>query len=79
MLRGASQVGRVVKNASAGGESDLGSIPGSGRFSGGGDGNPLQCSCLENPISEEPGGYSPQGHKEWGMTERLSTHHVWIV
>ena len=27
-----------------------GSIPGSGRFSGEGTGNPLQYSCLENPI-----------------------------
>ena len=27
---------------------DLGSIPGSGRFPGGGNGNPLQYSCLEN-------------------------------
>ena len=29
---------------------DLGSIPGSGRFPGGGNGNPLQYSCLENPM-----------------------------
>ena len=28
---------------------DLGSIPGSGRSPGEGNGNPLQCSCLENP------------------------------
>ena len=28
---------------------DLGSIPGSGRFPGGGHGNPLQDSCLESP------------------------------
>ena len=28
---------------------DLGSIPGLGRFPGGGNGNPLQNSCLENP------------------------------
>ena len=32
------------------------SIPGSGRFSGGGHSNPLQYSCLENPMDyEEPG------------------------
>ena len=31
-------------------EGDLGSIPGSGRSSGEGDGNPLQYSCLENPV-----------------------------
>ena len=29
---------------------DPGSIPGSGRFPGEGNGNPLQDSCLENPI-----------------------------
>ena len=29
---------------------DLGSIPGSGRSPGGGDSNPLQCSCLESPM-----------------------------
>ena len=29
---------------------DLGSIPGLGRFSGEGHGNPLQYSCLENPM-----------------------------
>ena len=39
----------VVKNlpANAG---DMGSIPGSGRFPGGGNGNPLQYSCLENSM-----------------------------
>ena len=39
----------MVKNlpASAG---DSGSIPGSGRSPGGGNGNPLQYSCLENPM-----------------------------
>ena len=31
---------------------DLGSIPGSGRSSGEGNGNPLQYSCLENPIDK---------------------------
>ena len=29
---------------------DLGSIPGSGRSPGEGEGNPLQYSCLENPM-----------------------------
>ena len=29
---------------------DPGSIPGSGRYSGDGNGNPLQDSCLENPM-----------------------------
>ena len=30
---------------------DLGSIPGSGRFPGGGHGNPFQYSCLESPMN----------------------------
>ena len=29
---------------------DVGSIPGLGRSPGEGNGNPLQCSCLENPM-----------------------------
>ena len=42
----------MVKNApaNAGDIKDVGSIPGSGRSSGVGYGNPLQSSCLENPI-----------------------------
>ena len=36
--------------ASACNEGDLGSIPGSGRSPGEGNGNPLQYSCLENPM-----------------------------
>ena len=42
----------VVKNppASAGDVRDAGSIPESGSSPGGGHGNPLQCSCLENPV-----------------------------
>ena len=44
--------GSVVKNlpASAGDTGDIGSIPGLGRVPGGGNGNPLQYSCLENPM-----------------------------
>ena len=34
----------------AGATGDVGSIPGSGRSLGGGHGNPLQYSCLENPM-----------------------------
>ena len=51
-LPGASQVALVVKNspANAGDMRDKGLIPGSGRSPGGGHGNPLQHSCLENPI-----------------------------
>ena len=39
--------------ASASTEGDPGSIPGSGRFPGEGNGNPLQYSCLENPMDRE--------------------------
>ena len=48
----ASQVALVVKNppAIAGDIRDMGSIPGSGRSPGGGHGNLLQYSYLENPI-----------------------------
>ena len=44
--------GSVVKNlpANAGDTGDMVSIPGSGRFPGGGNGNPLQYSCLENSM-----------------------------
>ena len=47
-----SQVGLVVKNtpANAGAIRDAGLIPGSGRYLGGGHGNPLQYSYLENPM-----------------------------
>ena len=42
----------VVKRlpANAGDIRDMGSITGSGRFPGGGHGNPLQYSCLEHPM-----------------------------
>ena len=48
----ASQVVRVVKNitANAGDLRNVGLIPGSGISPGGGHGNPLQYSCLENPV-----------------------------
>ena len=53
---------------------DLSSIPGLGRSPGEGHGNPLQYSCLENPYGQRSlAGYSPWGHKELDMTERLST------
>ena len=42
----------MVRNlpTNAGDLRDTGSIPGSGRFSGVGHGNSLQCSCEENPM-----------------------------
>ena len=54
---------------------DLGLIPRLGRSPGGGHGNPLQHSCLENPHGQRsPAGYSPQGHKESDTTEQLAQH-----
>ena len=52
----ASQVALVVKKSPVnivyftGGKEDAGVIPGLGRSPGGGHGNPLQYSCLENPM-----------------------------
>ena len=48
--------------ASAGDARDAGLIPGSGRSFGGGQGNPVQDSCLENPLRQRSlAGYSPWG------------------
>ena len=48
-----SQMAQLVKNpfANAGDTGDTGSIPGSGRSPGGGNGSPLQYSYLENPMN----------------------------
>ena len=64
--------GSVVKKnppANAGG---AGSIPGSGGSHGEGNGNPLQYSCLQNPMGRDLVGYSSWGHKESDTTERLT-------
>ena len=48
---------------------DLGSIPMLGRSPGGGRGNPLQYSCLENPHGQRSlVGYSPWDRKKSDMT-----------
>ena len=70
--------GLVVKNppANAGYAGDVGSIPGSGRSPGEGNGNPLQCSCLENPMDRAACWAAVQGvTKDSDTTERLSHHH----
>ena len=59
-----SSVGKVCACS----EGDLGSIPGSGRSPGEGNGNPLQYSCLENPWTEEPGGLQSTGSQELDTT-----------
>ena len=50
---------------------DLGSIPGSGRSPAEGNGNPLQYSCLENPVDRGAwqATVSPWGHKELDITD----------
>ena len=53
---------------------DTGLIPGSGRSPGGGNGNPLQNSCLGNPMDR--GGWWAMVHgvaKELGTTQQLKT------
>ena len=70
------QVALVVKKllANAGDIRDTGSIPGLGRTPAGGNSNPLQYSCLENPHGQRSlVGYSPWDCKELDMTEHLST------
>ena len=57
--------GSEVK-ASAWNAGDPGSIPESGRSPGEGNGNPLQYSCLENPMGEEPGGIQSTGSQRVG-------------
>ena len=48
---------------------DAGSIPGSGRSPGGGHGNPLQCSCLENPMDR--GAW-------WATVYRAAKSRTWL-
>ena len=68
--------GSVVKNMQANAENagDTSLIPGSGRSPGGGNGNPLQYSCLENLQGQRSlVGFSPWVAESY-MTEWLSTH-----
>ena len=73
------QMALVVKNspANAGHLRNLGLIPGSGRSSGGGNGNPLPYSCLENPMYR--GAWRATVHgaaKSWTPLKQLSTQHT---
>ena len=73
----ASQVALMVKNlpANAGDIRDLGSVPGWGRSPGGGHGNPLQNSCLENPMDRGAWQYTVHGVTNSGtQLKQLSTH-----
>ena len=60
--------GAEVKNlpASVGDARDLGSIPGSGRSPGGGNGSSLQYLAWEIPQTEKPGGMQSMGSQRVG-------------
>ena len=60
-----------LSRKSASGARAVGSIPGSGRSPGGGIGNALQCSCLEN--SEDRGAWRTTAH---GVAELDTTEHM---
>ena len=83
-IRGASQ---VVKNppANGGDVSDTGLIPGLGRSPGGGNGNPLQYSCLGNPMDREAwwatvhGAAKSQTRLKWPSTHAHFLSRVDIV
>ena len=66
----------MVENplANAGDTRELGSIPGSGRSPGEGNGNPLQYSCLENSMGRSLAGYSPWDCKELDPIEHTHIH-----
>ena len=73
----ASQVALVIKNppANAGDIRDTSSVPGLGRSPGGGQGNPLQYSCLENPMdrwARRVTGH--RGSQSQAQLKQLSTH-----
>ena len=74
-----SLMDQQVKNPSpsAGDIRDAGLIPGSGRSFGGGNGNPLQYSCLKNPMDRGTWWATVQRvTKESDMTEQLTTYPV---
>ena len=75
-IKGASLVVQMVKNPPAN-TGHLGLIPESGRSPGGGHGNPLQGSCLENPMDR--GAWRATihgGRKELDMTEATQHAHM---
>ena len=62
--------GGSISKESACNAGDPGSIPGWGRSPGEGNGNPLQYSCLKNPMDRGAWlGYNPWDHKESDRTE----------
>ena len=71
LFQGASQAALLVKNlpASAGDVRDASSIPGWGRSPGGGHGNPLQYSCLENSMC---------GGAHWATVHGVAKSQTWL-
>ena len=71
MLASFIQVALVVKNppANTGDVRDKGSILGSGKSPGGGNGNPLQYSCLENPTDRAA---------SWATVHRVAKSQTWL-
>ena len=69
----------MVKNlpTKAGDTRDTGAIPGLGRSPGEGNVNPLQYSCLENPIDR--GAWWATAHGVTGSQTRLSTHTLRVI
>ena len=68
----------MVKNplANKGDAGDMALIPGSGRFPGEGNGNPLQYSCLENSMDREAWWVIVHGvSKSQTGLKQLSVHH----
>ena len=67
---------QLVKNppANAGDARDAGSIPGLGKSFGGGHGNPLQYSCLENPVDRAA--WWATVHKVTGVNTTEGTQHT---
>ena len=69
----------------AGATGDVGLIPGLGRSPGGGHGNMLQYSCLENPMDRGAWWLPSTGPQSWTQLKWLSTHaqwpyyHVWCL
>ena len=77
-ILGASLVAQLVKNSPANAEDtrDVGSIPGSGRSSGEGNGNLLQYCCLENSMGRGAWWGTVHGvTKSWTLLS-MHAHHI---
>ena len=82
-FKGSSQGALVVKNLSVNARDirDVGSIPESGTSPGGGHGNLLQCSCLENPMDTRAWWATVHGvAQSRTQLKQLGTYmHLWML